>query len=139
MHRFANCLVFVADMERSRSFYRHVLGLPNIEDHGSVVVFADGFAIHDGAELYQRVHGTPPTGARPWGRDNLVLYLEAASIDEAYRELSHHVDVIHPVREEPWGQRVFRFRDPDGHVIELGEPLVYTEKGGVLVHKDRSG
>ena len=30
--------------------------------------------------------------------------------------------LVHPIRMEPWGQRVFRIFDPDKHVVELGEP-----------------
>jgi hypothetical protein len=30
---------------------------------------------------------------------------------------------VHPVVEQPWGQRVFRVYDPDGHVVEIGEPM----------------
>jgi signal transduction histidine kinase len=34
-----------------------------------------------------------------------------------------NVKLVHPVREEPWGQRVIRLYDPDGHIIEIGESL----------------
>jgi hypothetical protein len=34
-----------------------------------------------------------------------------------------NVEVVHALREQPWGQRVFRVRDPDGRIIELGEPM----------------
>ncbi len=27
------------------------------------------------------------------------------------------------MKEHPWGQRVVRFRDPDGHIIEVGERM----------------
>jgi hypothetical protein len=27
------------------------------------------------------------------------------------------------LREQPWGQRVFRVYDPDGHIVEIGEPM----------------
>ena len=30
---------------------------------------------------------------------------------------------VHPVLEQPWGQRAVRFYDPDGHIIEVGENL----------------
>jgi hypothetical protein len=33
------------------------------------------------------------------------------------------VPVVHPLREQPWGQHVIRFYDPDGHVVEIGEPM----------------
>jgi hypothetical protein len=31
--------------------------------------------------------------------------------------------LLHPLREQPWGQRVFRCFDPDGHIVEVGEPM----------------
>ena len=30
---------------------------------------------------------------------------------------------VHPPKEHRWGQRVVRFYDPDGHIIEVGESL----------------
>jgi hypothetical protein len=33
------------------------------------------------------------------------------------------VAVVHPLREQPWGQRVLRVYDPDGHIVEVGEPM----------------
>ena len=30
---------------------------------------------------------------------------------------------VHPVREHQWGQRVVRFYDADGHILEVGENL----------------
>lgn len=30
---------------------------------------------------------------------------------------------MHPLKEHIWGQRVIRFYDPDGHIIEVGEDM----------------
>ncbi|MDZ4170670.1 MAG: hypothetical protein U1C19_00780 [Methanobacteriaceae archaeon] len=30
---------------------------------------------------------------------------------------------VHEIREQPWGQRVMRFYDPDGYLIEIGESM----------------
>ena len=37
--------------------------------------------------------------------------------------IDDRVDLIHPIVEQAWGQRVFRFHDPDGHAVEIGEPI----------------
>jgi hypothetical protein len=34
------------------------------------------------------------------------------------------VELIHPILQQAWGQRVFRFYDPDRHIVEIGEPMV---------------
>jgi hypothetical protein len=36
------------------------------------------------------------------------------------------VEFIHPTREQPWGQRVMRVYDPDGHVLEIAETMEST-------------
>ena len=119
--RFINPLPFVADLDRARHFYRDVLGLRILEDEGGFIRFDGGFALHDGAALHQTIFGQPPEPA-PFGRANLVLYFEDADLDAAFARLAPQVDLIHPIQRQSWGQRVFRFHDPDGHIVEIGEP-----------------
>jgi hypothetical protein len=33
------------------------------------------------------------------------------------------VEFLHEIREQPWGQRVMRFYDPDLHIVEVGETM----------------
>ena len=33
------------------------------------------------------------------------------------------ISYVHPVHQQPWGQRAMRFYDPDGHIIEVGETM----------------
>jgi catechol 2,3-dioxygenase-like lactoylglutathione lyase family enzyme len=120
--KFVNPLPFVSDIKRSKEFYSGVLGLSIREDHGSFVMFEQGFAIHDGATLFRTVFSVEDTTSQPYGRANLVLYFEVPDLDAAYCRISPKVVVIHQIRTEPWGQRVFRFFDPDKHIVELGEP-----------------
>ncbi|MEM8916797.1 MAG: VOC family protein [Pseudomonadota bacterium] len=122
--RFVNPLPFVADIGRSKTFYADVLGLQVEEDHGNFVKFSNGFALHDGASLTQTIFGKPPSTTDPYGRQNLVLYFESDDIRDAFERISPHADVIHPIRKQSWGQLVFRFYDPDGHIVEVGEPDV---------------
>lgn len=121
--KFVNPLPFVQDMERSKAFYGGLLGLAVVEDHGNFVRFENGFALHRGRDLHQTVFGVPPDGCEPFGRLNLVLYFEDEDIHAAFERLVGSVALIHGIRREPWGQLVFRFYDPDGHIIEIGEPL----------------
>lgn len=45
-------------------------------------------------------------------------------MDEAIARVSRSgARFVHPLVEQPWGQRVFRIYDPDGHVVEIGEPM----------------
>jgi len=119
--KFVNPLPFVADNETSRAFYVGVLNLKVLEDHGNFIKFEGGFALHEGASLFRTVFSADDTTAQPYGRGNLVLCFEEPDLEAAFDRLEPVVQLIHGIRREPWGQRVFRFFDPDGHIVELGE------------------
>lgn len=120
--RFVNPIPFVRDINRSREFYRDKLGLKISEDFGNFVLFESGFAIHEGRSLEQTVWRTSAEAEEPYGRRNMLLYFEDDDVETAFRNIAPHVELIHPVQRQAWGQRVFRFYDPDGHAIEIGEP-----------------
>lgn len=120
--KFVNPLPFVSDIERSKRFYTEILSLRIVEDHGDFVLFENGFALHDGRSLHKTVFGIEDTSDAPYGRKNLVLYFEVEDLADTCRHVASKTDLIHEVRKEPWGQRVFRLFDPDGHIIEIGEP-----------------
>jgi catechol 2,3-dioxygenase-like lactoylglutathione lyase family enzyme len=120
--KFINPIPFVRDIARSREFYEKRLGLKVLEDAGSFVLFETGFAIHDGSALEQTVWGKVQEPGESYGRRNLLLYFEHDDVDAAFESIAPHVELIHPVERQAWGQRVFRFYDPDGHAIEVGEP-----------------
>src|SRR5690606_22458494 len=103
--------------------YVEVMGLRVREDHGDFVAFEDGFAIHQGEALQRTVWGEVGEQQGSYGCRNLLLYFEHADIEKAFNAISPHVRLIHPIERQAWGQRVFRFYDPDGHAIEVGEPL----------------
>lgn len=121
--KFVNPLPFVADIDRAKRFYTELLRLRIIEDHGGFVRFDNGFALHEGTSLHQTVFGAAPTEVKPYGRRNLVLYFEDDDIDAVFQRIADRIDLIHPVQRQAWGQRVFRFFDPDSHIVEIGEPL----------------
>ena len=122
--RHVATIVFVSDIGRSKAFYRDILGQSVTEDHGTVVMFEHGFEIHDGVDLLEKTYKKPggfPNG--PQGKDNLDVYFEADDLEAALAAVvASGADVIHPVETQPWGQRVFRFQDPDGHIVEVGDP-----------------
>lgn len=123
--RFVNPIPFVKDVRRSTAFYRDDLGLAVVEDHGDFVMFEGNFTIHDGAALARTVWGEQADAAPPgdYGCRNLLLYFEDNDIDGCFARLRDKVRLIHEPARQAWGQRVFRFYDPDGHVVEIGEPM----------------
>jgi len=122
--RHVSTIVFVNDVARSSAFYRDVLGLPVSQDFGTMVQFEHGFAIHDGPNLLGKTYKKPGAFPRePQGHDNIDIYLEADDLEGAFRAVDDSgAEVIHPIETQEWGQRVFRFHDPDGHIVEIGDP-----------------
>lgn len=122
--RFINPIPFVRNIEISKDFYQNTIGLKIIKDFGNFILFDSGFAIHDGHALEQTIWQKTFIADQPYGRKNLLLYFEHPDIEFAFESIAPHVELIHPLEKQPWGQRVFRFYDPDQHVIEVGEPQI---------------
>lgn len=125
--RFANPVVFVKDIEVSKRFYTEQVGLKIVEDAGVFVLFEDHFSLHQARELVHTILGNEPeVVSQLQGGMNLLLYFESDDLEAMFARLKDHVHLIHPIRQQAWGQKVFRFYDPDGHIVEIGEPSVYT-------------
>ena len=122
--KYQSAVLFVREMHRSRSFYEGLLGQLVVMDHGPNVAFANGLALWQADRASEIVYGSREHEGSPLGRRNLELYFETDSLDAAWDRLQvANVPVVHSIREQPWGQRVFRVHDPDGHVVEIGEPM----------------
>jgi hypothetical protein len=58
---------------------------------------------------------------------NGELYFDTDEIELVYQRLqAAGVQFIEGIQEQPWGQRAMRLYDPDGHIIEIGEPMDIT-------------
>jgi catechol 2,3-dioxygenase-like lactoylglutathione lyase family enzyme len=118
--KLVSSVLFVKDIQVSRHFYETVLGQKVLMDHGPNVGFEGGFAIWQAEHAHQMVFGSP----QEKGKACSELYFESPQLDEVLTNLETcGVKWIHPLREQPWGQRVVRFYDPDDHIIEIGEPM----------------
>jgi len=123
--RFQTALLLVKDIAVSRRFYEQALR-QNVEyDFGQDVVFQGGFAIHDANHLSRLLFNRPnPLINDKLGKENFELYFECDYLDDIFDELMKAgIKFVHTIKEQPWGQRVFRFYDPDCHIIEIGEPM----------------
>lgn len=123
MLKYSGLLITVDDIAASRRFYEQLLGQRVKDDFGVNVNFEGNFAIH----LQTHFQGLLGGAAKfPVTRkaNNGELYFESDEVDAVYQRLVQaQVEFVHPVQEQPWGQRVMRFYDPDGHVIEIGEQM----------------
>ena len=112
-------------MKTARQFYEGLLGQTVELDHGECVNFTGGFALWQLDHASHILYGKEKAIALP-GRDHHwgELYFETDDIEEVYAKVAESgAALAHGIREQPWGQRVFRLYDPDGHIVEIGEPL----------------
>ena len=122
--QFLHPVAFVRDIEVSKQFYTSVLGLKILEDHEVYILFEMHFAIHQAKELHTTIFKRESEDVENLqGRNNMLFYFETDNLDEMYDRICSKIELIHPIERQKWGQRVFRFRDPDGHIIEIGEPM----------------
>ena len=110
------------DLARLRAFYAETLGLPVVGGfarHRIVFVGAGGTAI----ELSEEGGGIEH--ARRAGWDHLAWEVE--DVDETYADLSERGVPFHVAPEDfppdAPTMRIAFFKDPDGNVIELIQPL----------------
>jgi catechol 2,3-dioxygenase-like lactoylglutathione lyase family enzyme len=122
--QFQSSALFVRDIQASRRFYEELLGQEVEMDFGANVGYKGGFAIWQVDSAFEMIFERPADAEARLGCDNFELYFESPDLDIVWTRLSNQeVEVVHPLREQPWGQRVIRIFDPDGHIVEIGEPM----------------
>jgi catechol 2,3-dioxygenase-like lactoylglutathione lyase family enzyme len=117
--RFVNPLPLVRDITRSVEFYCAALDQKVSENHGDFVRFESGFALHE-RESYLR-QALESGGGSGTGPDKVAFYFETECLEAAFTRAAPLSEVIHEIAAQARGGRVFRLRDPDGHIIEVGE------------------
>jgi catechol 2,3-dioxygenase-like lactoylglutathione lyase family enzyme len=121
---FQGAVIVVEDIKASRIFYEELLGQKVIVDFGPVVGFEGGFSIWQVDHAYTILFDTKVNNPAVLGHRNLELCFEDSEIQNIWERISSkNIKLVHPLREQPWGQLVFRIYDPDEHIVEIGEPI----------------
>lgn len=119
--KFKNPLLVVEDMERSKNFYKEVLGLKVIVDFGANVTLTGGVCLQTKESWKSFIN----TDNITFGCNSAEIYFEEDDFDKFAEKLGklEGIEYVHPVVEHRWGQRAVRFYDPDKHIIEVGENI----------------
>jgi len=121
---FSMPVIFVEDIKVSREFYQHIFSLEVEADFGENVVFKKAFSIWQKKRAKKIIFENKIISEKNGVNDTVELYFETIDIESIWEKISSSkVEIIHPVKEEPWGQRVFRLYDPDKFIIEVAEPM----------------
>jgi catechol 2,3-dioxygenase-like lactoylglutathione lyase family enzyme len=115
--------LFVEDLDRSRSFYRDVLGLTVVfEDDSSAVVDLGNTLVNllDVSQAPGLIAPAAVAGPDAGSRFQLTIWVD--DVDAVCTDLTERgVDLLNGPMDRPWGQRTACFTDPAGHVWEVAQ------------------
>ena len=117
-------VIFVEDIAVSKAFYQNMFDLEIEMDFGENVVFKKAFSIWQRKRAEKIIFQMEKETQGKKEFNNVELYFETNDIDSIWKKASiANVEIIHLIKEESWGQRVFRIYDPDRFIIEVAEPM----------------
>ena len=119
--KLKNVLIVANDIEKSKKFYHDLFGLDMILDNDGNMILTEGLVLQDAKiwksfiqrDVITENHATE-------------LYFEEADIEgfvEKLERLYPDVKYVNRLMTHSWGQKVVRFYDLDGNLIEVGTPM----------------
>lgn len=119
--RLKNVLLAVENLDRSIKFYRDIFGLQVVLDQDGNVIMTEGLVLQD-ARLWKNFLKKDLIP-----KNNMTeLYFEEKDIEgfvKRLEEADFEIEYVNELMQHSWGQRVVRFYDPDGNLIEVGTPM----------------
>ena len=119
--KLKNILIVVKDIEKSKQFYHDLFGLDMLLDNDGNMILTEGLVLQD-EKLWKGFLGENVIPKN----NSCELYFEEANIEafvEKLENLNPSVQYVNHLMTHSWGQKVVRFYDPDGNLIEVGTPL----------------
>ena len=103
--KLRNVLIVVKDIEKSKKFYHDLFGLDTILDNDGNVILTEGLVLQDEKiwKSFLEKEVIPENNA-------CELYFEESDPDIKY---------VNQLMTYSWGQKVVRFYDLDGNLIEV--------------------
>ena len=119
--KLKNILIVVKNIEKSKQFYHDLFGLDVILDNDGNVILTEGLVLQDEKiwKEFVKQDIIPKS-------NSCELYFEEEHIEEFVDKLeSLYPDTKYVNRLETysWEQKMVRFYDPDGNLIEVGTPF----------------
>lgn len=119
--KYTSTVLAVSDITRARAFYESMFGLELFQDYGINISFCGGLSLQQDFGWLVNL----PEDKIFYKPNNIELCFEEEDFDSFLEKLRQHPDIetLGGVIEYSWGQRVVRFYDLDGHLIEVGEDM----------------
>ena len=119
--RLRNILIVVKDIEKSKKFYHDLFGLDIILDNDGNVILTEGLVLQD-EKVWKDVTGKEVVPEN----NSCELYFVERNIEtftEKLEKLYPETKYVTRLMTYSWGQKVIRFYDLDGNLIEVRTPM----------------
>ena len=119
--KLRNILIVVKNIEKSRQFYHDLFGLELILDNDGNMILTEGLVLQD-EKIWREFLGRDVIPEN----NSCELYFEESDLEgfvEKLERLYPEVRYVNRLMVHSWGQKVVRFYDPDGNLIEVGTPM----------------
>ena len=119
--KLRNILIVVEDIEKSKQFYHDLFGLEMLLDNDGNMILTEGLVLQD-KKIWE---GFLEKDIIP-KNNSCELYFEEKNIEsfvEKLERLYPSIQYVNRLMTHSWGQKVVRFYDLDGNLIEVGTPI----------------
>ena len=119
--RLRNILIVVEDIEKSKKFYHDLFGLDVILDNEENVILTEGLVLQEKTIWKNFLERDIISES-----NSCELYFEEKNIEAFVEKLDNlypDVKYVNRLMTHSWGQKVLRFYDLDGNLIEVGTPM----------------
>ena len=114
--KLKNVLIVVEDIEKSIAFYQDLFGLSVILDNDGKVIMTEGLVLQD-KKIWDKFIEREIIPENNASERDIEAFAE--KLDNYHRPITY----VNRLMEHSWGQKVIRFYDPDGNLIEVGTPM----------------
>ena len=119
--KLKNILIVVKDIEKSKQFYHDLFGLDMALDNDGNMILTEGLVLQD-EKIWRTFLGKDIISKS----NSCELYFEEQDIEAFIGKLETmypEVQYVNRLMTHSWGQKVIRFYDLDGNLIEVGTPM----------------
>lgn len=116
-----NILNVVKDIEKSKQFYNDLFGLDLVLDNDGNMILTEGLVLQD-EKIWKKFLGKDIIPKS----NSCELYFEERDIEAFVEKLERSypsIQYANKLMTHSWGQKVVRFYDLDGNLIEVGTPM----------------
>ena len=119
--RLKNILIVVKDIGKAKKFYHDLFGLDVTLDNDGNMILTEGLVLQD-EKIWKNFTGRDVIPEN----NSSELYFEESDIEgfiEKLERLYPDTKYVNKLMTHSWGQKVVRFYDLDGNLIEVGTPM----------------